>query len=201
MNPPDENAWDAWTPHELRQRLREVIVPWYVAGGWALDIWHGKQTRVHEDLEFVALRHDADRFRNILCELDFFAVKDGIIEYLPPSVPVPSDVSQLWSGDIQRGVWRVDLMIEQGTPDLWVYKRNQAIKMARSDAVRVSEGGIPYLSPLIVVLFKAKHRRDKDRADFELCLPKFSAGEKEQLIIWLNDLHPNHEWLTPLQMK
>ncbi|HJE24752.1 MAG TPA: amino acid transporter [Methylorubrum populi] len=201
MNPPDENAWDAWTPHELRQRLREVIVPWYVAGGWALDIWHGKQTRVHEDLEFVALRHDADHFRNILYELDFFAVKDGIIEYLPPSVPVPSDVSQIWGGDMQRGVWRVDLMIEQGAPDLWVYKRNQAIKMARSDAVRVSEGGIPYLAPMIVVLFKAKHCRDKDRADFELCLPKFSACEMEQLIIWLNDLHPNHEWLTPLQMK
>ncbi|WP_111474438.1 nucleotidyltransferase domain-containing protein [Methylobacterium sp. XJLW] len=201
MNPPDENAWDAWSPHELAQRLRGAIVPWYVAGGWALDIWHGKRTRVHEDLEFAVLRHDADHFRNILHELDFFTAKDGEIEYLSPTVPVPSDVWQVWGADKRRGVWRVDLMIEQGTPNLWVYKRNETIKMARSDAVRVSEEGIPYLAPEIVVLFKAKHCRDKDQADFELCLPKFSAGEKEKLVIWLNNLHPNHEWLTPLQTE
>ncbi|MGU3422952.1 nucleotidyltransferase domain-containing protein [Methylobacterium sp. D54C] len=201
MNPPDENAWDAWLPHELGQRLREVIVPWYVAGGWALDIWHGEQTRAHEDLEFVALHHDADHFRSVLQELDFFTVKDGVIENLPPLEPIPSDVWQVWGADMRRSIWRADLMIEQGTPDLWVYKRNPTIKMARSDAVLVNGKGIPYLAPMIILLFNAKHCRDKDRVDFELCLPKLSADEQNQLIIWLNDLHPNHEWLTPLLAK
>jgi hypothetical protein len=199
MIPLDENAWDAWSPHELGQHLREATLPWYVAGGWALDVWHDKQTREHEDLEFVVNRNDVDHFRTILDKLDFFAVKDGEIEHLPPSAQMPNDVWQLWGGDMRQGCWRVDLMIEQGTPDLWVYKRDQTINMERSEAVRVSKSGIPYLAPMNVILFKAKHCRKKDRSDFELCLPKFSAEEKEQLIAWLNELHPGHEWIANLQ--
>jgi len=201
MSPPDEDAWDAWSPHELGRRLREAILPWYVAGGWALDVWHGMQTREHEDLEFVVIRNDVDHFRTILHELDFFTVKDGAIEYLPPTAHLPSDVWQLWGGDMRQGCWRVDLMIEERTPDLWVYKHDRTINVARSDAVRLSEAGIPYLAPMNVILFKAKHCRSKDQSDFKLCLPKFSAAEKEQLMIWLNELHPDHEWIRNLQIS
>lgn len=201
MSPLDEDAWDAWSPHELAQRLREAILPWYVAGGWALDVWRDKQTRAHEDLEFVVLRDDVDHFRAILKELDFFTVKDGAIAYLPPSAPLPSDVWQLWGGDVRQGCWRVDLMIEQGTPALWVYKHDRTITLARPDAVRLSEAGIPYLSPINVILFKARHLRDKDRMDFRLCLPELSIEEKEQLLVWLKELHPDHAWITDLTIS
>lgn len=198
MSPLDENAWDSWSPHELGRRLREAILPWYVAGGWALDLWHDKQTREHEDLEFVVIRNDVDHFRNILNDLDFFTVKDGAIEYLPPSVHLPNDVWQLWGGDMRQGCWRVDLMIEQGTPDRWVYKHDRTINMPRSDAVRVSKAGIPYLAPVIVMIFKARHCRNKDRFDFETCLPGFSADERRQLIGWMSELHPDHQWIADL---
>ena len=199
MSPLDEDAWDAWSPHELSQRLRDAILPWYVAGGWALELWHEKQTREHEYLEFVALRNDVDYFRTILYDLNLFTVKDGSIKYLPPSAHLPSDVWQLWGGDMRQGYWRVDVMIEQGTPDLWVYKHDPAISMVRSDAIRISRAGIPYLAPTNVILFKSRHCREKDRIDFKRCLQKFSAEEKEQLIGWLDQLNPGHEWITDLQ--
>lgn len=201
MIPLDENAWDAWSPHELGQRLREAILPWYVAGGWALDVWHDEQTREHEDLEFVVLRDHVDHFRGILCDLDFFAVKDGAIEYLPPSARLPGDVWQLWGADTRQGCWRVDLMIEEGTPDLWVYKHDRTINMARSDAVHVSNVGIPYLAPINVMLFKAKRRRSKDQMDFDHCLPKLSVEEKHQFVVWLTGLHPDHPWITQLKIS
>ncbi|MDR7040173.1 hypothetical protein J2X36_004954 [Methylobacterium sp. BE186] len=201
MSPLDDEAWEAWSPHELGQRLREATLPWYVAGGWALDIWHGKQTREHEDLEFVVIRNDADHFRAILHELEFFTVKDRTIEYLPPAANLPSDVWQLWGGDMRQGCWRVDMMMEPGTPDLWIYKRDRAIQMARSDAVRVSETGIPYLAPINVMLFKAKHCRKKDQIDFNFLRPKLSLEEKEQLTTWLNELHPGHEWIKKLPIS
>jgi len=31
---------------------------WCVAGGWAIDMFLGKQTRPHEDMEIVVLRRD-----------------------------------------------------------------------------------------------------------------------------------------------
>ncbi len=195
MSPLDDEAWDAWSPCELRQRLRGATLPWYVAGGWALDVWHGTQTRPHEDLEFVVLRKDANHFRAILHDVDFFTVKDGAIEYLPPSADLPSDVWQLWGADRRQGCWRVDMMMEPGTPDLWIYKRDHTLRMARSDAVRVSHAGIPYLAPIIVLLFKAKHYREKDRNDFDFCRKRLSAQERHQLTIWLKTRHPGHDWI------
>ena len=32
--------------------------PWCVAGGWALDLWLGRRTREHADLELVLFRDD-----------------------------------------------------------------------------------------------------------------------------------------------
>ncbi|MBA8881088.1 type IV secretory pathway TraG/TraD family ATPase VirD4 [Phyllobacterium myrsinacearum] len=36
-----DDAWDAWTPELLFERFRYQHPPWYVVGGWALDLWHG----------------------------------------------------------------------------------------------------------------------------------------------------------------
>ncbi|WP_082477747.1 amino acid transporter [Methylobacterium sp. Leaf93] len=199
MSPLDDDAWDAWSPHELFQRIGGAIHPWYITGGWALDVWRGKQMREHEDLEFAVIRNDVNYFRTILHELDFFAVKNGILEYLPPSADLPSDVWQLWGADMRQRCWRVDMMIEPGTPDVWIYKRDQTIQMARSDAVRISKTGIPYLSPINVILFKAKYCREKDQKDFYTSWSKFSHKEQKQLLAWLNQLHPGHEWIVNLE--
>ncbi|MFC6775703.1 hypothetical protein [Methylobacterium gregans] len=94
----------------------------------------------------------------------------------------------------------MDMMIEPGTPDRWIYKRDRKIQMARRDAVHVSKTGLPYLAPVNVMLFKAKHCRQKDQTDFEFCRTKFLHEEKEQLMTWLNELHPGHEWIEQLQI-
>jgi hypothetical protein len=43
--------WDAWRPEEIARRLAGVGAPWYVAAGWALELFLGEQRREHEDLE------------------------------------------------------------------------------------------------------------------------------------------------------
>ncbi len=90
------------------------------------------------------------------------------------------------------------MMVERGTPDIWAYKRDPSIQMPRAAAVRRSERGIPYLAPANVLLFKAKHRRAKAERDFEAALPKLSSQEKLDLRLWLEALHPEHEWIPRL---
>lgn len=49
-----EARWTGcWTPHEVGQRLAGISVPWYVAAGWALDLFRGEQTRDHHDIEIA----------------------------------------------------------------------------------------------------------------------------------------------------
>lgn len=58
LSPDESEALDArwsscWTPSEVAQQLSGISTPWYVAAGWALDLFRGKQTRAHGDIEIA----------------------------------------------------------------------------------------------------------------------------------------------------
>jgi hypothetical protein len=199
MKPLPENAWDAWSPTKLVSRLGYVNADWYVAGGWALDLWHGHQTRAHADLEFVVRPENVEPCRKALPDLEFFIAHAGTLTHLPSTSAVPPDLWQMWGADMTSERWRVDMMIERGTPDLWVYKRDQSIHWPRTAAIRKSAAGISYLAPPIVLLFKAKHCRKKDEHDFQAALPHLASDEKADLYQWLKLLHPGHHWIPALQ--
>lgn len=42
----------------LKERMTSYSGLWAVAGGWAIDLSLGEQTREHEDLEIVVFRND-----------------------------------------------------------------------------------------------------------------------------------------------
>lgn len=92
MKPLPDDCWNAWSPDELLARLGHWRSEWYVAGGWALDLWHGHQARAHEDLEFAVLPADIDGCRKILSELDFFEAREGKLSYLAPNAVPPEDL-------------------------------------------------------------------------------------------------------------
>lgn len=198
VNRVPDDAWVPWSPSMLADRLGRARGAWpgnwYVVGGWALDLWHGNQTREHEDLEFAVLSADVGKFRRMLSDLEFFAVHAGVVEHLPATATPPPHVAQLWGLDTENACWRVDMMIETGSPSRWVYKRDPAIHAPRSAVVRTSAEGIPYLAPAAVLLFKAKYRREKDEADFIRALPRLDDADRDTLRSWLDLQHPGHAW-------
>lgn len=64
--------------------------------------------------------------------------------------------------------------------------------------IRQSADGIPYLAPELVLLFKSKHTRAKDQADFEETLPHLDPAQRATLAEYLGRLHPGHAWLERL---
>ncbi|GHE56179.1 hypothetical protein GCM10019059_14310 [Camelimonas fluminis] len=199
--PVPQSAWRAWTPDELALRLAGAPAGWYVAGGWALDLWRGFQTRAHDDLEFVAPADGLAAFRAALAPMSFWTAHAGELRRLPFGEPPPSHVWQIWCLDEAAACWRVDLMIDRGTPSRWLYKRNPAISAPRGDMVRTTTAGIPYLAPAAALLFKAKYRRDKDETDFAMAAPHLAPDERAQLRAWLDMEHPGHPWRDALQLE
>ena len=198
MKPLAEDAWNSWRPEELTQRLHGSGITWYVTGGWALDLFLGQQTRDHADLEFATLPSDIPEARRALSELEFFAARNGELSFLERDADVPDGIWQRWGADFKSQVWRVDMMMERGTKDRWVYKRNNAISQLRDQAIYQNEQGIPFLAPANVLLFKAKHTRDKDVQDFDRVLPHLRAHEKALLRSWIVSEHSAHPWLAQL---
>ncbi|MBX3537565.1 MAG: amino acid transporter [Chelatococcus sp.] len=197
-NVPDQDAWASWHPAALSRRIAGVASPWCIVGGWALDLWHGRETREHGDLEFAVLRENLATFRQSLAALEFYSVRDGLIERLSPNQEPAPDVVQIWCFDRAAQRWRVDMMIEAGTPETWVYKRDPTIRLPRAEMVATTAEGIPYLKPSAVLLFKAKYRRPKDEADFARAMPLMPPAERAWLKGCLDRLHPGHEWALAL---
>ena len=59
-------------------------------------------------------------------------------------------------------------------------------------------GGIPYIAPQIVLLFKAKATREKDQRDFDLAAPLLSTEAREWLAGSLRVIQPGHAWIERL---
>jgi hypothetical protein len=161
--------------------MQQVGCQWYIVGGWALDLWHGHQTRDHDDIELCVLVKDAPTILAHLIELTFYAAHKGRLTALRDRTTLPSGVTQFWGYDALVQAWRVDVMIEQGTPQTWTYKRDLAVTLPRDTAILTTAQSIPYLAPQIVLLFKAKHCRPKDQLDFEMAFAKLKPDQKSWL--------------------
>lgn len=59
--------------------------------------------------------------------------------------------------------------------------------------------GIPYLNPLIILLYKSKHIRPKDQHDFLRILNYFSFDQKMWLANALAIQDREHQWLEKLR--
>lgn len=123
-----DSRWSScWTPSEVAQRLAGIGTPWYVAAGWALDLFRGRQTRVHGDIE-VAI--PAARFPEVRCRFPgyvFDAVGSGRIweDATPEALAA---VHQTWLRDPATGDYLLDVFREPHDGDTWICRRDERIR-------------------------------------------------------------------------
>src|SRR5215212_7210429 len=51
--------------------------PWWFAGGWAIDLFLGRVTREHDDIEIGVFRRDQDRLREHLATWELSRCADS----------------------------------------------------------------------------------------------------------------------------
>jgi len=171
-----------------------------VAGGWALDLWLGEQTRSHEDLEIAVPVGGFPEIRTRLegLGLRLFAIDDGEVIGLSPGEAPPPGTHQTWAMDPAVNGWRIDVFREPGDDATWVYRRTGELSAPRAWASGRTAAGIPYVAPHIVLLFKAKAARPKDERDFALALPRLPEAAKAWLAASLRAIQPGHPWIDRL---
>ena len=191
---PPLEAWAAWSPQEAALRLASVTAPWCVVGGWALDLWLGEQSRAHGDLEIAIQREDLPQVRAAL-GLPLHAVGDGAVRLLADDQPTPPHRHQNW---VREGeAWRMDIMLEPGDPETWVYRREPGLTAPRAWMVGASDHGVPYLKPQGVLLYKSKTPRAKDEADLANALPRLDNEAR----VWLADAIARFEPASPWRAR
>jgi hypothetical protein len=186
-----------WTPSQVAQHLAGITAPWCVAAGWALDLFRGTRTREHGDIEIAIPAASFPETRDRFPGYAFDAVSSGRI-WEEASPEVLAATHQTWLRDRATGNYLLDVFREPHDRQTWICRHDETIRLPYSEIIHHSAEGIPYLAPELVLLFKAKHARPKDRADFEETIPHMTPAQRQTLAELLARAHPGHRWLADL---
>jgi hypothetical protein len=180
---PDVSKWDPWRPEEAARRLSGVGAPWYVAGGWALDLFLGEERRPHADLEIGVPAARFDEVTAALGDFQLFVVTEH----------------QTWVQEPASEAWRLDIFREPSDGDTWICRRDPSIRLPYSRLIEWTDDGIPYGRPEVVLLFKAKRSyEEKNQSDFAAVRPLLGADRRAWLREAIARVHPGHPWLDEL---
>ena len=97
------------------------------------------------------------------------------------------------------GGMEFEVFLNEATESRWLSRRHAGLWRALAEVWRVGEVGVPFMSPEIQLLYKAKYQRAKDEHDFELAAPRLDEGRRGWLIEVLRLCHPGHDWLRRLE--
>jgi Aminoglycoside-2''-adenylyltransferase len=191
-----------YAPRDARNLFGQASRPWWVAGGWAIDLFLGQVTRDHEDLDVAILRKEELVFRSFLADWDRrTSVGEGRLDAVPlrTGAPVPSDREVIWCRPSSESGWAFELLLSRTEGDDWLFKRNPAIRRRVDELGSATPDGVPFLRPEVALLFKAKAMRARDRDDFEGVVGELAPEARRR---WLRDAlvatHPSHEWIGRL---
>ena len=198
---PDLSLWDAWRPEQVAALLAGVQAPWYVAAGWAIELFLGEEVREHEDLEIAVPRARFPEIAERLAGFELFIPDSDLTDpgLVWPFARAPKELDrnhQTWVRDPATRLWRLDVFREPSDGDTWIYRRDERISLPYRDVIDHTDDGIPYARPEIVLLFKAKRSlRPKDEADLAAVLPSLGRARRRWLAEALALVHPGHPWL------
>lgn len=181
--------------------LKVYSHPWYISGGWALDLFLGSVHRVHHDIDVVIPRSDqlALQAHMLACGWLFVTPFEKRLEPWPPHMFLELPRHQAHA---HRGEAFIDFLLTDIDDQLWRYRRNPTIIRSRERMSLVTPGGLPFLAPELVLLFKSKNtsgkERKKDQDDFERVHPHLEAERRAWLYWALAATDPEHPWLRML---
>ncbi|MGH7950137.1 MAG: nucleotidyltransferase domain-containing protein [Candidatus Binataceae bacterium] len=197
---------------DVAAALGRLRAPWWISGGWAIDLHLGRVTRAHHDVDVAILRDDEALLHDAL---DGFALHkiiphpDGLLDRgaIEPwqrgerlELPV-HQIDVMRAGSQMRPQTEdvaFQLLLQESRGGTWLYRRNPDVTRPIAAIEMHALWSLPYLAPEIVLLFKAKHCLDKDRADFDACRDSLSADARAWLKNALALCHPSHDWIARL---
>lgn len=191
---------EAATRDEAKEFFDGLGLPWWVAGGWAIEAFTGV-SRVHEDLDVSFWRkHVPELVKYADGRFHVWSAGSGYIS--PLSVEravVPDTADQVWLREHALAPWKYDVVLNPDRDGRWVFRRDPELDYDLDEITWVADDGIRYLNPEMGIAYKAKQDRPKDRQDLAAVLPLLSQAKRDWLADMIHHLHPDHTWLQQIR--
>jgi hypothetical protein len=186
----------------VTQILQDFPASWYVSGGWAIDIFVDRITRIHEDIEIGIARQDQHHLHRQLAGWQLYKAVPrpyggDLVPWAPDEhleLPIHQIVAQragiqppefefflneVWDGELQ-------------------FRINRSIRRPIAEAYLRTAQGIPVIAPEIQLLYKARLHRPKDEHDFQTVLDALKPAQRAWLYAALEIFRPDDPWLAAL---
>lgn len=184
----------------VARELQDVSFPWYISGGWALDLFLERVTRVHHDVDVVIPYSAQTELRTHLTERKWELVTpfQKRLEMWPAHMKLQLPRHQVHA--YREGNFMDFLLAEMD--DVWRYRREPLVLRSLERMGLKNQSGIPYLAPELALLFKSRNtsnkERPKDQLDFEKVLPHLEPERRAWLYWALVASSPDHPWIKQL---
>ena len=184
----------------VTRELQEASFPWFVAGGWALELFAGRVQRLHHDVDIIIPRPAQFELQKHLLARDWKLVTPykKMAEPWPPHMRLELPRHQVHA---YRGDEFIDFLLTD-LDQVWRYRREPLVIRTLERMSLRNESGIPYLAPELVLLFKSRNtseqERPKDQTDFERVFPQLEPERRAWLYWALMATAPEHTWIKRL---
>ncbi|WP_338672596.1 amino acid transporter [Streptomyces sp. SCSIO 30461] len=194
-------CWTPDRPEDVAAVFAKADFPWWIAGGYAIELAVGRELRPHGDLDVLVLRRDQALVRDVLGGWDLHVADppgQGELRPWHPGEVLPPPLHDIWCRRTPETPWAIQLMLDEAVGAQWVSRRHPAIRLPVDRLGRTSESGIPYLAPEVQLFYKAKAARDKDETDFQAVLPLLDVPARAWLADAIKMIAPGHPWIRQL---
>lgn len=179
--------------------MRGLAAPWWVAGGYAVELTVGHAYRDHDDVDIALLRRDQLAVRRLLDGWDVHAaVMPRTLRPWALDEVLPEQAHDIWIRERPDGPWRFQLMLDESEGEEWIHRRDPRIRRPLTE-LTVEGDGFHWLVPEVQLLYKSRGMRPKDETDYEMVLPLLNAEQRHWLDRALETEHTTHPWRERLR--
>jgi hypothetical protein len=169
---------------------------WAVCGGWAIDLYLGRVTRPHKDIDLAILRRDQLIAQRYMIERGWSLqiAHNGELSEWEAGKYLELPLHTIWC---RKGDQFVELLLNESEGQHFLFRRDTTIQLKLYDAFLRTEDDIPFLAPEVVLLYKSNNP-DQYRDDFYNTVQALSPQRLHWLWWAMARLYSEHEWLDVL---
>ncbi len=166
---------------------------WWLSGGVALDRWLGRAVRERAQTDVSTIPSDLEGLLGSLPARYSAWIRDdeGLIAWAEATPD--TDIARILIRDDDAGAWVLQVNVEDGTANAWLYRRDSRLQLPWNRAV-LDIGGIPTGAPEVQLVWKALRPSPQDEQDKDAVLPGLDAEARQWWERAILSIHPHSTW-------
>ena len=172
---------------------------WYVCGGWAIDLYLGRVTRAHKDVDVSVPRRSQSEVREYLKARGWRLDKahGGELTVWGEGEFLSSPVHTVWCRNDAHDPDFVELQLDDFDDERLTFRRDSSLTIERGRMSFETASGVPVLAPEVVLIYKS-NAFEEYAEDFRNARGALDVEARAWLKAALLKVYARHPWAEEL---